>query len=1313
MEKKYKVITLCGSTKFKKEFQEIQKKLTLEGNIVISVGLFGHAGDSEVWENQEENTLTDTKKMLDDMHKRKIDMSDEIYVIDVGGYIGESTESEINYAKRHNKAVRYYSQEKSLDVHRFAFQKLTPTEHADLTTYEDAFKYVFNEQNKDVQNVAVTGIYGSGKSSVINTYEKKYKKKFIHISLSHFEGVTNEEDEDILEKKIVNQLLQQVPGKLIPETRFRIKKEFCLLKAILQTIRVVLLGFLSIYFIKYGDLKDVATSGKYQCLERITSAHALIVIIFVFTILLISLLVQLIKWQQQNHIINKVAVKGNEMELADDKDDKSYFNRHIDEILYVLEKITTAKDKDRFDGIIFEDLDRFDDKVDLKIFEKLREICVLGNKRIEKNNGTGQPTLRFFYLLSDDTFLSKERTKFFDYILPIIPVVDTSNAYAKIKEGLTKAGYEDKIDDRFLRGLSLHFDDYRLIKNILNEFQIYAKKLTNIEHNYNELLALIVYKNYFPKDFAALQLHSGYVYGLFDKRSSLIEKETDALDTSLQKAKDRLTALKNESLASEKELQIVQSDRQHNYRKEYADMLFSDWNKTEYPKRLQAIRDKVARKEKEIREEIVSIQTEIIHVNNKKFKDLLEGDEKAFVIVEAGLDDIKEAALDDIKKVQEDKYFDIIKYLVLSGYLDDSSYRDYMACFDENGMSIADKNYLIALNNRTGKPFDYKLDNLELVYENLVDDDFLVSATKNIMLIDYLLRHNKSTSFERFILQLKESKDIEFIAQYLRETSCYESFITEVCRLWDGFLEVVISDSNQSVSLDERQQVVLTALSVCSDEVIKNQNSTGILEKYLEEDLVDASCDDDKAEIIAHKLSLLDIEIQNLDNQLGGESLRREVIENSVYAINVENMRSILKKELACSMDDIDNRFLTSLINGSIDEVANYTFNNLAEMVSIVIENYDKQQDAPEIVQRVSNDNIDKELISAYIRMSETKIEDINLINEKYWNILAEKHTFSETVENVLIYFEKYSLDASLIKYLNESNIKENINLSSEPERSAQMWPEIYKANAFSDEAYLELVEQVGKKIANFNVPGIDENKCSILINHNLITMNTASINIFRSHYKSLMCDFICSDVVSYTAHVRGSMYSVDEVKEILVDERIAEENKIKLLAMTADVISVKEKNLSDIVFKNILENHFDVNDLQYLAKDYEKYNDECKTAIYKVMLTHKARLNSIAGECSKSLLVRLFNSTRLSLTEKANILDVLLEIGKPNDLIAKLLVAAGEDMLARLFSQERSRMSSIDNNAGHVRLLTVLKENKIIKDFSKDEEGKQLKIKR
>ena len=104
---KYKVITLCGSTRFEDEFIKTQKRLTLEGNIVISVGLFGHSGDDEVWEGMPEDTVTETKLMLDDMHKRKIDMADEIFVINVGDYIGSSTRSEIEYAKATGKTVRY------------------------------------------------------------------------------------------------------------------------------------------------------------------------------------------------------------------------------------------------------------------------------------------------------------------------------------------------------------------------------------------------------------------------------------------------------------------------------------------------------------------------------------------------------------------------------------------------------------------------------------------------------------------------------------------------------------------------------------------------------------------------------------------------------------------------------------------------------------------------------------------------------------------------------------------------------------------------------------------------------------------------------------------------------------------------------------------------------------------------------------------------------------------------------------------------------------------------------------------------------
>jgi hypothetical protein len=105
MKTKYPVITLCGSTRFKDEFMDIQKELTLRGCIVISVGLFGHSGDCEVWEHMDEGSKTWTKFMLDDMHKEKIDMADEIYVVNPGGYIGDSTWSEICYARMTEKKI--------------------------------------------------------------------------------------------------------------------------------------------------------------------------------------------------------------------------------------------------------------------------------------------------------------------------------------------------------------------------------------------------------------------------------------------------------------------------------------------------------------------------------------------------------------------------------------------------------------------------------------------------------------------------------------------------------------------------------------------------------------------------------------------------------------------------------------------------------------------------------------------------------------------------------------------------------------------------------------------------------------------------------------------------------------------------------------------------------------------------------------------------------------------------------------------------------------------------------------------------------
>ena len=106
----FKVITLCGSTRFKDEFLEAQKRLTLEGNIIITVGLFGHSGDDVVW-------TEGVKDMLDRQHLAKIDLADEIFVINVGGYIGDSTRREIAYAEFKGKTIKYMENSKNPSIY--------------------------------------------------------------------------------------------------------------------------------------------------------------------------------------------------------------------------------------------------------------------------------------------------------------------------------------------------------------------------------------------------------------------------------------------------------------------------------------------------------------------------------------------------------------------------------------------------------------------------------------------------------------------------------------------------------------------------------------------------------------------------------------------------------------------------------------------------------------------------------------------------------------------------------------------------------------------------------------------------------------------------------------------------------------------------------------------------------------------------------------------------------------------------------------------------------------------------------------------
>lgn len=369
-----------------------------------------------------------------------------------------------------------------------SFQKLTPTDDVDLSIYEDAFCYIFD--NDDIRNVAISGPYSAGKSSVLESYKKKHtEKKFIHISLAHFrkdndknedaeeELFVNSSDDEkreietVLEGKILNQLIQQIDVENIPQTNFHVKREvsnkyyasFTALSVILILSVLGLTYFHSIV----GWIGRLPQSWFKTVLKCLFGPYLPLVFFLVSTVIVSIGIYNIVKIQKNKSIFKKLSVQGNEIEIFSDENN-SYFDKYLNEVLYLFANT-------KANVIVFEDIDRFEMGT---IFERLREINQLINIRLRKKD----KVIRFFYLLKDDIFVNKDRTKFFDFIMPIIPVVDSSNAFNKFKGYLEQGDLYHLFDENFLRGLSLYIDDLRILKNIYNEFCVYYKKLVTIQH---------------------------------------------------------------------------------------------------------------------------------------------------------------------------------------------------------------------------------------------------------------------------------------------------------------------------------------------------------------------------------------------------------------------------------------------------------------------------------------------------------------------------------------------------------------------------------------------------------------------------------------------------------------------------------------------------------------------------------------------------------------------------------------------------------------------------------------------------------------
>lgn len=731
------------------------------------------------------------------------------------------------------------------------YQSLTPIDNADEDkTYSNAIKWALENRNtRNIKNIALTGSYGSGKSSILKTFQKNNQSceyKFLNISLATFKDEINDKPESknddellrLIELSILQQIFYHVENNKIPDSRFKKINSISNNKLKKYTLYIIIWIFsvLNLFFPKliYKLLLITAFSNNPLVESIIHYSFLSIVVIGLF--ILISKAIRVFNSSK----INKLNIQSGEIEI-DKEIDKSILNNHLDEILYFFE-VT------HYNVVIIEDLDRFGQT---EIFTKLRELNSLINNSLQ----VGKEVV-FIYAVKDDMFKDKDRTKFFDFIIPIIPVINSSNSNDILLKKLTPIS--TKISTDLIDDLSLFIDDMRLLNNILNEYKIYQSKLSE-KLSQDKLLAMIVYKNIHPGDFVSLHNSEGLVYDIIKKKQEYLKIQIADIDKNIGELNEEIKILERLGIKNIQELRAIYIEalievlprsisiiidgaqfslkklkEDLNFKKllsltpirytyfnpsygrnmeETSDTEFStienevDANYT-YLEREQQIIDWENEKTEILKKEIESFNKEKITIKSLPLKEVLQRNNNANLL-------------------DNEKQNRLINILLRNGYIDEDYY-DYISHFYEGSLTREDKDFLINVKSQVPSDFNFKLNKVDNLVKKIKDDYFEKEFVLNYNLVDFLLTNSKYKSKLKStfsILKNQSDNSIAFIDGYIEEGKNIAKFIKLLCEDWKEIWDYIESQSNFSLEKKEAYLKLILEYSDISTIKIVGANS--------------------------------------------------------------------------------------------------------------------------------------------------------------------------------------------------------------------------------------------------------------------------------------------------------------------------------------------------------------------------------------------------------------------------------------------------------------------------------------------------------
>lgn len=1217
----------------------------------------------------------------------------------------------------------------------YNFEKLTPDKDADISVYEEAIEFVFD--NSDVTNIAISGAYGAGKSSVIESYEKKHDdKNFLHISLAHFEPTERNESEDsvketTLEGKILNQLIHQIPVDRIPQTNFRVKKDVGRRNIIIITI---------LLYVLLGSITFISMSNKIQnwvdalCDGRLKSLLAIFTNDFTVFFAAIALagsaficIYNAVKIQKNKNLFHKVTVQGNTIEIFENKDE-SYFDKYLNEVLYLFEQVEA-------DVIVFEDMDRFNSNV---IFERLREVNNLVNvhkynkfknkkrhkliNKIFRRKEKQYKPLRFFYLLRDDVFVTKDRTKFFDYIIPIVPVLDGTNSYDQFIRHLKQGNILEKFDSTFLQRLALYIDDMRVLKNVYNEFLVYMYRLNNTDLNWNKMLAIIVYKNIFPRDFCNLQLGKGYVHELFEQKENLSKETIGKLEEEKQLIQEKITYINKENLTDVQELNDAYEAKYNRLpRDSWYNQLTQEGRKEkdklekEKEKRIEVIDNRNKGMMTELEVKLQDIEQRISATKTKLLSELITRDNTDSIFMIKSINPIGEE--NQYNEIKGSDYLELLKFLISNGYIDET-YNDYMTYFYEDSLSAHDKMFLRRITDKKGSDYEYSLKDVEKVLSSPVLRvvDFYEEETLNFNLLKGLLVNQENPKYQKYlsalIKQMKDNKDTEFISKFYDSTQFDKTFIIKLNEQWTDFFSYIAV--NKILPLKQIRGFSLDSLCLLDENKIQDINVEGCLTDYIsnQSDYLNIQ-NPDVAKIIS-QFCILGVKLKKIEIDTANKDLIVGVYENNLYELTFENIKLMIKSMYGeYDSYNIEHRNYTVIQGKSESPLAKYIAENINRYANEYLKNCNGYiEDSEDVAIKFINDeNVLGDIQEKYVNVLKTVISDISVIqNKKLWNEMLDKRIIKKTVPNIIHYYTEYCCDSQLIKFINECDAGmdySHIENEFGGEIARQFFDSVAVNNEIKTSRYQEILCNMGYGYDVYDTYDISDDKMEVLIKKDVIEMNNVGLEYIRNHYKKYTALYIDENIEAYLRIITSDNFSYEEALHILGME-IGDKEKIDLLGLTTEPISVVGKGYSSSLIKYILDNNFDEHDENELYQHFSEYEEVIQSSIYRVA---KSRIANIIDNSTivldDNLLSKLLTMSKCSMDDKIQLWAKAL----PNlteETCKKHFDELGFPELKGIFTKRNNYTKTYEDNSFIRDILYMLKKNTWIFDYYKksDDEG-------